>query len=86
MPAKSRRRKGATSATGGPAVASTPDEGTPADVAGGLTGAHRSGGPQVRPKNGLDRYFEVSARRSTLTREVRGGFTTFFTMASFVVL
>ena len=38
------------------------------------------------PKNGLDRYFEVSARRSTVGREVRGGLTTFFTMAYIVVL
>ena len=43
-------------------------------------------GPQIRPKNGLDRYFEISARRSTVGREVRGGLTTFFTMAYIVVL
>ena len=55
-------------------------------VAGDRTLPHRSGGPQVRPKNGLDRYFEVSARRSTVGREVRGGLTTFFTMAYIVVL
>ena len=46
----------------------------------------RSAGPQVRPKNGLDRYFEISARRSTFGRELRGGLTTFFTMAYIVVL
>ncbi len=46
----------------------------------------RSDGPQVRPKNGLDRYFEISARRSTVGRELRGGLTTFFTMAYIVVL
>ncbi|NUP10842.1 MAG: NCS2 family permease [Polyangiaceae bacterium] len=34
----------------------------------------------------LDRAFEVSKRGSTLSREVRGGFTTFFTMAYIVVL
>ncbi|TKJ16625.1 permease [Blastococcus sp. CCUG 61487] len=34
----------------------------------------------------MDRYFEISARRSTVTREVRGGLTTFFTMAYIVVL
>jgi AGZA family xanthine/uracil permease-like MFS transporter len=34
----------------------------------------------------LDRYFSISARGSTLEREVRGGFTTFFTMAYIVVL
>ncbi len=82
MPAKSRRpAKGANT----PAPAA--DSGTPADVvAGDGTLPRRSGGPQVRPKNGLDRYFEVSARRSTTGREVRGGFTTFFTMAYIVVL
>ena len=82
MPAKSRRpAKGAST----PAPAA--DSGTPADVvAGDGTLPRRSGGPQVRPKNGLDRYFEISGRRSTMTREVRGGFTTFFTMAYIVVL
>ncbi|MFP5372372.1 MAG: NCS2 family permease [Actinomycetes bacterium] len=82
MPAKSRRpAKGAST----PAPAA--DSGTPADVvAGDGTQPRRSGGPQVRPKNGLDRYFEISGRRSTMTREVRGGFTTFFTMAYIVVL
>ncbi len=34
----------------------------------------------------LDRYFLVSARGSTVGREVRGGLTTFFTMAYIVVL
>ncbi|HEY6740444.1 MAG TPA: NCS2 family permease [Actinopolymorphaceae bacterium] len=34
----------------------------------------------------LDRYFEISARGSTVAREVRGGFVTFFTMAYIVVL
>ena len=43
-------------------------------------------GPKIRPKNGLDRYFEISARRSTVGREIRGGVTTFFTMAYIVVL
>jgi AGZA family xanthine/uracil permease-like MFS transporter len=43
-------------------------------------------GPRIRPKNGLDRYFEVSVRRSTVGRELRGGLTTFFTMAYIVVL
>jgi len=36
--------------------------------------------------SGFDRYFEISARGSTLGREVRGGFATFFTMAYIVVL
>jgi adenine/guanine/hypoxanthine permease len=46
----------------------------------------RSPGPKVRPRNGLDRYFQISERRSTVAREVRGGVTTFFTMAYIVVL
>src|SRR3954454_23234691 len=50
------------------------------------TPARRSSGPRVRPRNGLDRYFAISARRSTVTRELRGGLTTFFTMAYIVVL
>ncbi|GAA2565941.1 NCS2 family permease [Winogradskya consettensis] len=38
------------------------------------------------PKNGFDRFFEITARGSTVGREVRGGFATFFTMAYIVVL
>lgn len=34
----------------------------------------------------LDRYFEITKRGSTVAREVRGGLTTFFTMAYIVVL
>lgn len=34
----------------------------------------------------FDRFFEISARGSTLGREIRGGLTTFFTMAYIVVL
>jgi AGZA family xanthine/uracil permease-like MFS transporter len=84
MSQKSRPSGGASASGSTPA----PDGGTPADVldepAG--PGPRRSEGPRVRPRNGLDRYFEISARRSTLGREVRGGFTTFFTMAYIVVL
>ncbi|MGY5883783.1 NCS2 family permease [Modestobacter lacusdianchii] len=88
MPDKSRNRArkvaggaGATAATGtAPAPA---DAGVPAEV---VTGPRRSAGPQIRPRNGVDRYFEVTARRSTFGREVRGGLTTFFTMAYIVVL
>ncbi|MCV2489647.1 NCS2 family permease [Geodermatophilus sp. YIM 151500] len=64
----------------------TVDTGTPADVAGTAAAPRRSEGPRVRPKNALDRYFGISARRSTTTRELRGGLTTFFTMAYIVVL
>ena len=38
------------------------------------------------PRKGLDRFFEISARGSTVGREVRGGLATFFTMAYIVVL
>jgi AGZA family xanthine/uracil permease-like MFS transporter len=36
--------------------------------------------------SGADRWFELSARGSTYSREIRGGFVTFFTMAYIVVL
>ena len=38
------------------------------------------------PRNGFDRFFEISARGSTPGREIRGGLATFFTMAYIVVL
>ncbi|MFS8477459.1 MAG: NCS2 family permease [Micromonosporaceae bacterium] len=38
------------------------------------------------PRNRLDRFFEISARGSTIGQEIRGGFATFFTMAYIVVL
>ena len=76
MPEKSRPTAGSSVADGD----------TPADVAAGAPVPRRSEGPRARPKNGLDRFFEISARRSTVGREVRGGFTTFFTMAYIVVL
>ncbi|MEZ3177217.1 NCS2 family permease [Streptomyces pimonensis] len=34
----------------------------------------------------LDRYFRISERGSTLSREIRGGFATFFAMAYIIVL
>jgi AGZA family xanthine/uracil permease-like MFS transporter len=49
-----------------------PDNGTPPDPA--------------HPRNGFDRFFDISARGSTVSREVRGGLATFFTMAYIVVL
>ncbi|WP_448315452.1 NCS2 family permease [Streptomyces sp. CO7] len=43
--------------------------------------------PGRRPQFGaLDRYFKISERGSTLSREVRGGFATFFAMAYIIVL
>ena len=43
-------------------------------------------GPATTPNNGLDRYFQLSQRGSTLGRELRGGLATFFTMAYIIVL
>jgi AGZA family xanthine/uracil permease-like MFS transporter len=40
---------------------------------------------QARP-SALDRYFRISARGSTVQRELRGGLVTFVTMAYIVVL
>ncbi|MFI1875523.1 NCS2 family permease [Streptomyces venezuelae] len=42
--------------------------------------------PPKAPQNGLDAFFKISERGSTLAREVRGGFATFFAMAYIVVL
>ncbi|WP_416976422.1 NCS2 family permease [Streptomyces sp. T028] len=43
--------------------------------------------PGARPAYGaLDRYFKISERGSTLPREIRGGFATFFAMAYIIVL
>ena len=41
---------------------------------------------QRRSEPWFDRYFEISARGSTVAREIRGGLATFFTMAYIVVL
>jgi AGZA family xanthine/uracil permease-like MFS transporter len=38
------------------------------------------------PRHWLDRYFEITARGSTVGREIRGGLATFFTMAYIIVL
>ncbi len=38
------------------------------------------------PRNGLDRFFRISERGSTVAREIRGGFATFFAMAYIIVL
>jgi AGZA family xanthine/uracil permease-like MFS transporter len=40
----------------------------------------------AEPKNGLDRFFEITKRGSTIGTEVRGGVVTFITMAYIVVL
>jgi len=38
------------------------------------------------PRGGLDGFFKISARGSTVERELRGGVVTFFTMAYIIVL
>ena len=40
----------------------------------------------ARTRTGLDRFFKITERGSTLGREVRGGVVTFFTMVYIVVL
>lgn len=40
----------------------------------------------TQPVGALDRYFEITARGSTIAREVRGGLATFFAMSYIVVL
>jgi adenine/guanine/hypoxanthine permease len=46
----------------------------------------RADSPGARPRSGLDAFFHISERGSTVEREVRGGLATFFTMAYIVVL
>ncbi|MFF4220606.1 NCS2 family permease [Streptomyces nondiastaticus] len=42
--------------------------------------------PPSQPKGVLDRYFRISERGSSVSRELRGGLATFFAMAYIVVL
>ncbi|CCH86291.1 Xanthine/uracil/vitamin C permease [Modestobacter italicus] len=84
MPDKSRPARTPGKGTGSTAVGAP--AATPQGTATGTTAPRRSPGPKVRPKNGVDRYFEVTERRSSFGRELRGGLTTFFTMAYIVVL
>ncbi|MEU8892138.1 NCS2 family permease [Streptomyces sp. NPDC048442] len=41
---------------------------------------------QPGPVNGLDRFFKITERGSTVSRELRGGLATFFAMAYIIVL
>jgi AGZA family xanthine/uracil permease-like MFS transporter len=50
------------------------------------TNATDTSTPTPAPKNGFDRFFEISARGSTVGAEVRGGIVTFVTMAYIVIL
>ncbi|MEE1619049.1 NCS2 family permease [Brachybacterium sp. J153] len=51
---------------------------------------HPSSAPEaptpVAPRSGLDRFFHLSERGSTVPREIRGGLVTFFSMCYIVVL
>lgn len=42
--------------------------------------------PSEPPNGGLDRFFRISERGSSISREVRGGLATFFAMAYIIVL
>ncbi|GGC96091.1 MFS transporter [Tersicoccus solisilvae] len=52
--------------------------------AGSGTGAGT--GTTVRPRGRFDRFFHITERGSTVSREVRGGLATFFAMSYIVVL
>jgi AGZA family xanthine/uracil permease-like MFS transporter len=52
----------------------------------GATAATTTDRSPREPSSGLDRYFQISQRGSSIGREVRGGFVTFFTMAYIIVL
>ena len=40
----------------------------------------------LKQGSALDRYFKISERGSNFSREIRGGFATFFAMSYIVVL
>lgn len=42
--------------------------------------------PDTRPRNAVDRFFEITKRGSTFGAEIRGGVVTFVTMAYIVIL
>lgn len=42
--------------------------------------------PPAPPVHGFDRYFKITQRGSSVGREIRGGFATFFAMAYIIVL
>ena len=50
------------------------------------TGSKTPPTPKQKGTTMLDSYFKISERGSTVGREVRGGFVTFFTMAYIVAL
>src|SRR5919202_2454653 len=80
MSSKNRPNRRPTNVRG-----SHPARSTPRDRPGPAR-ATQTREPAPPPDNALDRYFKISARGSTVAREVRGGLATFFTMAYIVVL
>jgi adenine/guanine/hypoxanthine permease len=48
--------------------------------------ADRPPAPRQPASGGLDRFFKITERGSSLPREIRGGFATFFAMAYIIVL
>ncbi|NGO69237.1 NCS2 family permease [Streptomyces boncukensis] len=61
--------------------ASTPQ----VDPESGKSHWYSSSGPSG-PRSALDRFFQISERGSSVTREIRGGLATFFAMAYIIVL
>src|SRR5437763_15204842 len=49
-------------------------------------GRHQMSATATTAGSGLDKYFKVRDRGSSVPREVRGGLATFFTMAYIIVL
>jgi AGZA family xanthine/uracil permease-like MFS transporter len=68
----------------GPDTAEEP--GTVGEVAARQRAGQAARRPAPPPRNAFDAYFGITARGSTIGREVRGGLATFFTMAYIIVL
>jgi AGZA family xanthine/uracil permease-like MFS transporter len=56
------------------------------ETAGGSTTTQSPPSGAAAPRNGVDAYFKITERGSTVAQEIRGGVATFFTMAYIVVL
>ncbi|MCT1386429.1 NCS2 family permease [Brachybacterium sp. p3-SID1565] len=76
-----------------PSPSSSPSDARPAAAAVGSGPADREGGTApastataTAPRGGLDRFFGISDRGSSVSREIRGGLVTFFSMCYIVVL
>jgi adenine/guanine/hypoxanthine permease len=65
---------------------SQPESGSPATAEPDLGATREADGPEPEPRNGFDRFFEITKRRSTLGGEIRGGIVTFVAMAYIVIL